>query len=100
MRLLAYAHVLFHLPFRQEEGFVSALSRYVQGLKVPDHTTIWERTKGLDMTLEGVKADQPISVALDSSGIRVSNSGDWMRKKWKVKRGYLKVRLARWCLTT
>ncbi len=29
MRLLAYMHVLFHLPFRQEEGFVKSLSRYV-----------------------------------------------------------------------
>jgi hypothetical protein len=94
MRLLAYLHVLFHLPFRQEEGFVKSLSRYVDGLKAPDWSTIWERTKGLDMTLEGVRTDQPISIALDSSGIKVSNAGDWMRKKWKVKRGYLKIHLA------
>jgi hypothetical protein len=94
MRLLAYAHVLFHLPFRQEEGFVRSLSKYVDGLETPDWSTIWERTKNLDMTLEGVRTDQPISIAIDSSGIKVSNSGDWMRKKWKVKRGYLKVHLA------
>jgi stalled ribosome alternative rescue factor ArfA len=95
MRLLAYMHVLFHLPYRQEKGFVRSLSKYVQGLKeVPAYSTIWERTNGLDMTLEGVKTDEPISIALDSSGVKVSNSGDWMRKKWKVKRGYLKVHLA------
>ena len=94
MRLLAYLHVLFHLPFRQEEGFVKSLSRYVDGLKAPDWSTIWERTKSLDMKLDGVRTDQPISVAIDSSGIKVSNSGDWIRKKWKVKRGYLKIHLA------
>lgn len=94
MRLLAYLHVLFHLPFRQEEGFVKSLSRHVDGLEAPDWSTIWERTKGLDMTLEGVRTDQPISIALDSTGIKVSNSGDWIRKKWRVKRGYLKVHLA------
>jgi Transposase DDE domain len=94
MRLLAYLHVLFHLPFRQEEGFIKTLSKYVDGLEAPDWSTIWERTKDLDMTLDGVKTDQPISIALDSSGIKVSNSGDWMRKKWKVKRGYLKIHLA------
>ena len=94
MRLLAYLHVLFHLPFRQEEGFVKSLSKYVDGLKAPDWSTIWERTQDLDMTLGGVKTDQPISVAVDSSGIKVTNSGDWMRKKWKVKRGYLKIHLA------
>jgi len=94
MRLLAYLHVLFHLPFRQEEGFVKSLSRYVDGLEAPDWSTIWERTKSLDMKLDGVRTDQPISVAIDSSGIKVTNSGDWMRKKWKVKRGYLKIHLA------
>ena len=94
MRLLAYIHVLFHLPFRQEEGFVKALSKHVAGLKASDYTTIWERTKSLDMKLDGVKTDQPISVAVDSSGIKVTNSGDWIRHKWKVKRGYLKIHLA------
>lgn len=94
MRLLAYVHVLFHLPFRQEEGFVRSLSKYVDGLKTPDWSTIWERTKKLDMELDGVRTDEPISIAIDSSGIKVSNSGDWMRKKWKVKRGYLKIHLA------
>ena len=94
MRLLAYLHVLFHLPFRQEEGFVRSLSRYVDGLQVPRYSTIWERTNTLDMTLDGVKTDEPISIAIDSSGIKVTNSGDWMRKKWKVKRGYVKIHLA------
>jgi hypothetical protein len=94
MRLLAYLHVLFHLPFRQEEGFVKTLSRYVDGLEAPDWSTIWERTKSLDMKLDGVKTNEPISIALDSSGIKVTNAGDWMRKKWKVKRGYLKIHLA------
>ena len=94
VRLLAYIHVLFHLPFRQEEGFVKSLARYVDGLEAPDWSTIWARTKDLDMTLDGVNTDEPISIAIDSSGIKVTNSGDWMRKKWKVKRGYLKIHLA------
>lgn len=94
MRLLAYLHVLFHLPYRQEKGFVRSLSKYVPGLQVPTYSTIWERTNALTMELDGVKTDQPISIALDSSGIKVTNSGDWMRKKWKVKRGYLKIHLA------
>ena len=94
MRLLAYLHVLFHLPFRQEEGFIKTLSRYVDGLEAPDWSTIWERTKSLDMKLDGVNTNEPISISLDSSGIKVSNSGDWIRKKWKVKRGYLKIHLA------
>ena len=68
MRLLTYLHVLFHLPFWQEEVFVRSLSMRVEGPRAPDWSTIWERTKGLDMTLEGVRTDWPISIALDSSG--------------------------------
>ncbi|MCL4344676.1 MAG: IS5 family transposase [Thaumarchaeota archaeon] len=94
MTLLAYIHVLFHLPFRQEEGFVRALSKYVHNLKVPDFRTIWWRTNRLDINLESIDTDQPIVVAIDSTGIKVSNYGDWIRKKWKVKRGFLKVHLA------
>jgi hypothetical protein len=94
IRLLAYLHVLFHLPYRQEEGFLKVLSKHVDGLRAPDWSTIWERTKDLDMKLDGVKTDQPISIGVDSSGVKVANSGDWIRKKWKVKKGYLKIHLA------
>ncbi|MDG6931118.1 MAG: transposase [Nitrososphaerota archaeon] len=75
MTLLAYIHVLFHLPFRQEEGFVRALSKYVHNLKVPDFRTIWWRTNRLDIELEQIDTDQPIVVAIDSTGIKVSNYG-------------------------
>jgi len=94
MRLLAYLHVFFHLPYRQEEGFVKALSKHIDGLKAPDWSSIHKRVNRMDFELVGVKTDQPISIAIDSSGIKVSNSGDWIRKKWKVKKGYLKIHLA------
>ncbi|TLM99946.1 IS5 family transposase [bacterium] len=94
MRLLAYIHVLFHLAYRQEEGFVRALSKHVEGLKPPDFSTICDRVNKLDIELDGVRTDLPISIAIDSSGIKVTNSGDWIRKKWGVRKGYLKVHLA------
>ena len=28
---------------------------------------------------------------MDSTGITVTNRGDWMREKWKVHRGWIKV---------
>ena len=34
------------------------------------------------------------SISLDSSGIKVHNGGDWIRKVWKVKKGYLKIHFA------
>jgi len=33
-------------------------------------------------------------ITLDGSGIKVFNRGEWIRHKWKVKRGYLKIHIA------
>jgi len=33
-------------------------------------------------------------IAVDSTGIKVSNRGEWMREKWRVHRGWIKVLLA------
>src|SRR3989304_1683333 len=43
IRLLAYIRLLFHLPYRQTEGFVAFLSKHVEGLKAPDYSTIDRR---------------------------------------------------------
>lgn len=41
-----------------------------------------------------VRHDEDVTIAVDSSGIKVSNRGEWLRRKWKVRRGYLKVHIA------
>ena len=33
-------------------------------------------------------------IAIDSTGLKVTNRGEWIRHKWKVKRGYLKIHIA------
>ena len=43
IRLLAFVRLLFHRPYRQTEGFVHFLSRFVEGLQVPDYSTINRR---------------------------------------------------------
>jgi hypothetical protein len=37
-----------------------------------------------------------IIIAIDSTGIKVTNRGQWMREKWNVKnkKGYLKIHVA------
>jgi hypothetical protein len=43
----------------------------------------------------GVSKDEYITIAIDSTGIKVTNRGQWMRDKWKVsKKGYLKIHIA------
>ena len=35
-----------------------------------------------------------IVVAIDSTGIKVTNRGQWMRDKWNIRKGYLKTHVA------
>ncbi|RLG39329.1 MAG: hypothetical protein DRN91_00150 [Candidatus Alkanophagales archaeon] len=32
-------------------------------------------------------------MAVDSSGVKVANRGEWIRHKWKVRRGWIKVHI-------
>ena len=96
IRLLASIRLLFHLPYRQLEGFTSGLSKYVEGLTVPDYTTLDRRVNSLDLNFDEALtvSSEPVYVALDSTGIKVHNSGDWIRRRFKVRKGYLKVHIA------
>ncbi len=94
IKLLAVVHA-YVLPYRQLEGFTRGLSQYVDDLKAPDYTTIWWRIAKMKVDLEScVDLDKDVTIAVDSSGIKVSNRGEWMHKKWRVQRGFIKVHIA------
>jgi len=96
IRLLASIRLLFYLPYRQLEGFARGLSKYVDGLAAPDYSTLNRRVNRLDLNLDDslVMSDDPVYIALDSTGIKVHKSGDWIRRRFKVRKGYLKVHVA------
>lgn len=92
VQLLGYMRAYFHLAFRQTEGVVKAHA----GNKVPsipDYSTISRRVNKLDIKVNE-RLGSDIVIALDSTGIKVSNRGEWILDKWHVKRGYLKIHLA------
>jgi IS5 family transposase len=94
VRLLSCMRVLFHLPFRQTEGFLKALRKFDSRIQVPDYSTIDRRVNGLDVKLDEEDYENDVVLAVDASGIKVSNRGEWIRHKWKIKRGYLKIHIA------
>lgn len=99
--LLATVHV-YLLPYRQLEGFLRMMSIHIKKLKevVPDFTTIWWRVArmkiNLDPKINPEKDD--IVIAVDSTGIKVTNRGEWILDKWKKKRrirkGFIKIHVA------
>jgi len=94
VRLLGYVRLLFHLPYRQTEGFLKGLRRFDSRIQVPDYSTIDRRVNKLDVKLDEEDYGDDIVLAVDGSGIKVSNRGEWIRHKWKVRRGYLKIHIA------
>lgn len=94
IQLLGYMRAYFHLPYRQAEGVVMAHA----GDKVPsipNYSTINRRINNQDIIIgEQNEVGNDIVIALDSTGIKVANRGEWIRHKWHVRRGYLKIHVA------
>ncbi len=84
----------FRLPYRQTEGFADLLAG-MWGASIPNYSQICRRQKTLNIPLDikSYDGDQPVDIIIDSSGLKVSNRGEWMRQKWKVRRGFVKIHL-------
>jgi hypothetical protein len=86
-------YTFFRMPYRQLEGFIRRLSTYEPGLLAADYTTLHKRISKQDLGIDIPENDA--IVAVDSTGIKVTNRGDWMREKHgKQRRGWLKVHVA------
>ena len=91
IQLLGYMRAYFHLPYRQTQGVViSHASTKVPC--IPHYSTISRRINKLEIKINE-KIGNDIVIALDSTGIKVANRGEWMRHKWHVRKGYLKIHM-------
>lgn len=96
MTFLGFTHVMLGVDYRGLEGFTRGLTRLAT-VPAPDYTTICRRVNALKLMITETLLDhegEDVVVSLDSSGVKVSNRGDWIRRKWKVRRGWIKVHLA------
>jgi len=96
IRFLLFMHAYLHLPYRQLEGITRALARYVKGLRPPDHSSIQWRVEKLPVKLDSdvIHSNEDVIIAVDATGVKVSNRGDWIRHLWRRKRGFLKIHIA------
>ena len=90
MKLLGYARVYFGLAFRQIEGIIHAYCNKIPA--VPDFTSIHKRVNKLKIKInDNPNGDDEIILAIDNTGIKIANRGEWMRQKWHMWRGFLKI---------
>ena len=101
--LLGYAKVYFHLPFRQTEEGIAQGHAKGKVPSIPDYTTISRRINRLNIKIKDVDnkdkdfEEEYITIAIDSTGIKITNRGQWMQDKWNVNnknKGYLKIHVA------
>ena len=87
----------FHLPYRQMlEGTVKVAGRRFLP-NHPCHEQICKRINKLNIYDGRGEINEPedVTIAIDSTGIKVTNRGQWLRDKWFVKKkGYLKIHVA------
>ena len=92
--------VLFNLPLRQTEGFLSSLFGIMGlDLSAPDHTTLSRRGQHLDLRLRRVSTGESTHLVVDSTGLSIVGEGEWAAAKHggKGKRGWRKLHLGgRW----
>ena len=75
------------------------MSLHIKRLKevVPDFTTIWWRVVRTKINLNPKVNLEKDVVVVDSTGIKVTNRGEWILDKWKNKRkrkGFIKIHVA------
>ena len=88
--------LIFHLPLRHAEGFLTSLFR-LMGLDLPspDHTTLSRRGQHLDVTLRHSPRDKRLHLIIDSTGLSMFGEGEWAAAKHgdHGKRGWRKLHL-------
>src|ERR1051326_6844621 len=77
------------------------MSAHIQELReVPDYTIMWWRVvrvkvqEELNSEVNPQKVEDVITIAVDYTGIKVTNRGEWIRDKWKKRRGFIKIHVA------
>lgn len=83
------------MPYRQLEGFTRALEILMK-VSTGDYAVLRKRIILVDiMPFSNLaQSEEPLSIALDSTSVRVLKAGGWMEKQHRVKKKYLRVHFA------
>lgn len=96
IQLLASVRYLYQMPYRQLEGFTRSLHRLVPYLPAADYSGLRKRILALDQdpyrALE--EKQEPVAIAVDSTGVKVHRAGGWVERKHGKRKRYVKLHFA------
>ena len=96
IEMAAVLRAVYHLPYRQLEGFVRSLVTYAKwNVSVPEYTVIHKRIKKLDISVpQSLKnSAEKKYIVIDSTGLKVYGEGEWKVRKhgWNKHRRWMKL---------
>ena len=96
IQLLSAVRYLYQMPYRQLEGFTHSLHTLVPALPTGDYSGL--RIRILSLPVDPYQSlretNEPISIAVDSTGIKVQKAGGWIERKHGKKKRYVKLHFA------
>lgn len=90
---------IYHLPYRQLEGFLLSLVKVLGwSVKVPDYTVINRRNKKLKIEVADAvrNTGNKKYIVMDSTGLKVYGEGEWKVRQhgWSKHRTWMKLHVA------
>jgi hypothetical protein len=84
------------MPYRQLEGFTRALHTLVPDIPTGDYSSLRKRILGqpVDPYRHLAESSEPVTIAVDSTGIKVQKAGGWIERKHGKKKRYVKLHFA------
>lgn len=84
-------------PWRQTEGLLRSIVKLLGlDLPVPDYTTLARRSARLSRTTALKTPTGPVDVVIDSTGLKISGTGEWQHEKHggRPRRSWRRLHLA------
>jgi len=96
IQFLTAFRILYGVPYRQLEGFTRSLHKLVPPLPPGDYSGLRKRSLALDPDpyRHLKETDEPITIAVDSTGVKVRLAGGWVERKHGKKKRYVKLHFA------
>jgi len=83
------------VPYRQLSGMLEAM---MDGRGSPSYPVLYRRMRLLDVDVRGNEVtvrdpDRRLVMVADATGLKQHRRGEWIRHKWRVRRGFAKLHL-------
>ena len=96
VELLSAVRYLYQMPYRQLEGFTRSLHTLLPALPPGDYSGLRKRILRLsvDPYRSLKETEEPVTIAVDSTGIKVQKAGGWIERVHGKKKRYVKLHFA------